>query len=71
MTSVTFSIAPAFMFAQEVEAIGFTTKGVVEIVNVQPHNGKAKPYQAKQVCELLLKYKIDIEWSDWGERHGR
>jgi len=24
-------------------------------------NGKAKPYQVKQVRELLLKYKIDIE----------
>jgi predicted RNA binding protein YcfA (HicA-like mRNA interferase family) len=35
--------------------------GVVEIVNVQPRNGKAKPYQVKQVRELLLKYKIDIE----------
>ena len=33
----------------------------VEIVNVQPRNGKAKPYQVKQVRELLLKYKIDIE----------
>ena len=36
-------------------------EGVVEIVNVQPRNGKAKPYQVKQVRELLLKYKIDIE----------
>jgi predicted RNA binding protein YcfA (HicA-like mRNA interferase family) len=35
--------------------------GVVEIVNVQPRNGKAKPYQVKQVRELLLKYKVDIE----------
>jgi len=36
-------------------------EGVVEIVNVQLRNGKAKPYQVKQVRELLLKYKIDIE----------
>jgi len=35
--------------------------GVVEIINVQPRNGKAKPYQVKQVRDLLLKYKIDIE----------
>ena len=35
--------------------------GVVEIINVQPRNGKAKPYQVKQVRELLLKYKINIE----------
>ncbi len=36
-------------------------EGVVEIINVRPRNGKAKPYQVKQVRELLLKYKIDIE----------
>jgi len=36
-------------------------EGVVEIVNVQPRNGKAKPYEVKQVRELVLKYKIDIE----------
>ena len=36
-------------------------EGVVEIINVQPLDGKAKPYQVKQVRELLLKYKIDIE----------
>jgi hypothetical protein len=35
--------------------------GVVEIINVQPRNGKAKPYQVKQVRDLLLKYKIEIE----------
>jgi len=35
--------------------------GVVEIINVQPRDGKAKPYQVKQVRELLLKYKINIE----------
>jgi len=36
-------------------------EGVVEIINVQPRSGKAKPYQVKQVRELLLKYKIDIK----------
>ncbi len=35
--------------------------GVVEIINIQPRDGNAKPYQVKQVRELLLKYKIDIE----------
>ncbi len=34
--------------------------GVVEIINVQPRDGKAKPYQVKQVRELLLKYRIEI-----------
>ena len=36
-------------------------EGVVEIINIQPRNGKAKPYQVKQVRELLLKYKIEVE----------
>jgi predicted RNA binding protein YcfA (HicA-like mRNA interferase family) len=35
--------------------------GVVEIINIQPRNGKAKPYQVKQVRELLLKYRIALE----------
>jgi predicted RNA binding protein YcfA (HicA-like mRNA interferase family) len=39
----------------------YSKGGVVEIINVQPRNAKAKPYQVKQVRELLLKYKIDIE----------
>jgi len=39
----------------------YYTDGVVEIINVQPRDGKAKPYQLKQVRELLLKYKINIE----------
>jgi predicted RNA binding protein YcfA (HicA-like mRNA interferase family) len=32
--------------------------GVSEIVNLQPMNNKAKPYQVKQVRELLIKYKL-------------
>ena len=38
----------------------FYKEGVVEIINVQPRDGKAKPYQVKQVRELLLKYKIEV-----------
>jgi len=35
--------------------------GVVEIINVQPRDGgKAKPYQIRQVRELLVKYRIEI-----------
>ena len=36
----------------------FVKKGVVEIINLQPLGGKAKPYQVKQVRELILKYKL-------------
>ena len=35
--------------------------GVVEIINLQPRSGgEAKPYQVRQVRELLVKYKIEI-----------
>lgn len=34
--------------------------GVVEIINVQPRNAKAKPCQVKQVRELILKYQIAV-----------
>jgi len=33
-------------------------KGIAEIINLQPLNNKAKPYQVKQVRELLIKYKL-------------
>ena len=36
-------------------------EGVAEIINIQPKDGKAKPYQIKQVRELVIKYKL---WSD-------
>jgi hypothetical protein len=40
----------------------FTKMGVAEIINLQPlKNGKAKPYQVKQVRELILKYKFHKE----------
>jgi predicted RNA binding protein YcfA (HicA-like mRNA interferase family) len=33
-------------------------QGIAEIINLQPLNKKAKPYQVKQVRELLIKYKL-------------
>ena len=39
----------------------FSKDGVEEIVNIQPKGGKAKPYQVKQVRELILKYQLEIE----------
>ena len=39
----------------------YSKEGVVEIINVQPRaGGEAKPYQVKQVRELLVKYRIEI-----------
>ena len=36
----------------------FSRGDVDEIINLQPDGHKAKPYQVKQVRELLLKYKL-------------
>ena len=36
----------------------FTRQDVVEIINIQPDGNKAKPYQVKQVRNLILKYKL-------------
>jgi predicted RNA binding protein YcfA (HicA-like mRNA interferase family) len=37
----------------------FYKEGIAEIINLQPlKDGKAKPYQVKQVRSIILKYKI-------------
>ncbi len=39
----------------------FTKQDVGEIVNLQPRGSNAKPYQVKQVRNLILKYKLGGE----------
>jgi len=39
----------------------FTKDSVEEILNFQPKRSKAKPYQVKQVRNLILKYKFRLE----------
>ena len=39
----------------------FTKYGVEELLNLQPKRSKAKPYQVKQVRNLILKYKLKLE----------
>jgi hypothetical protein len=36
----------------------FTKSGVEEILNLQPQDSKAKPYQVKQVRNIIVKYKL-------------
>ena len=36
----------------------FTKEGIEEILNLQEKSGKAKPYQVKQVRQLMLKYRL-------------
>ena len=36
----------------------FTKDDVEEILNLQPKGSEAKPYQVKQVRNIILKYKL-------------
>jgi len=38
----------------------FTREGTEEILNLQPRDGKAKPYQVKQVRGVILKYGLRL-----------
>lgn len=39
----------------------FYRDGVEEIINLQPRGSKGKPYQMKQIREILLKYKLTAD----------
>ena len=39
----------------------FTRDGVAEILNLQPRNALAKPYQVKQIRRVLIRYKLTEE----------
>lgn len=36
----------------------YTKDGVDEIINIQPNGNKAKPYQVKQIREIILTYHL-------------
>jgi predicted RNA binding protein YcfA (HicA-like mRNA interferase family) len=36
----------------------FSKDNVEEIINIQPISSKSKPYQVKQVRNLIIKYKL-------------
>ncbi|MCK4248933.1 MAG: type II toxin-antitoxin system HicA family toxin [Candidatus Omnitrophica bacterium] len=38
----------------------FTMNGVEEILNLQPKGSKAKPYQVKQVRNVILKHGLEL-----------
>ncbi len=37
-----------------------TKEGIEEILNVQPKSGNAKPYQVKQVRNIIIKYQLSV-----------
>lgn len=36
----------------------YTKDGIEEIINIQPIGKMAKPYQVKQVRQIILKYRL-------------
>ena len=36
----------------------FDKDGIAEIINLQPLSSKAKPYQVKQVRNIIVKYEL-------------
>jgi predicted RNA binding protein YcfA (HicA-like mRNA interferase family) len=42
----------------------FSRDGVAEILNLQPHSGKCKPYQVKQVRNVIINYRLAGEADD-------
>jgi hypothetical protein len=36
----------------------FTKSGIEEILNLQPKGSHSKPYQVKQVRQVILRYKL-------------
>ena len=36
----------------------FTKSGIAEILNLQPKGSHGKPYQVKQVRQVILQYKL-------------
>lgn len=36
-------------------------EGIDEIINIQPDGNKAKPYQVKQIRNIILKYQMEVK----------
>jgi predicted RNA binding protein YcfA (HicA-like mRNA interferase family) len=39
----------------------FSQEGIDEIINLQPNGSKAKPYQVKQIRDIIVKYQLGVE----------
>lgn len=47
----------------------FSRDGIVEIINLQPKGPNAKPYQVKQIREIITAYGLDLESETSREDH--
>jgi len=39
----------------------FYKEGIEEIINIQPNNNKAKPYQVKQILTIIINYQLTLK----------
>lgn len=39
----------------------FTKQDIAEIVNIQPVGSMAKPYQVKQIRQIIVRYRLELE----------
>jgi hypothetical protein len=39
----------------------FTHSGIEEILNLQPQGSMAKPYQVKQVRNMIIRYQLGVD----------
>ena len=42
----------------------FFKEGLTEIINIQEVNGHSKPYQVKQIREIIINNKLEINGED-------
>jgi hypothetical protein len=52
------SLLKQLEFKERIKGDIFYKESIQEIINIQPKSGKAKPYQVKQVRNIILKYKL-------------
>jgi hypothetical protein len=52
--------APSQAFRERVKGSHhiFFRDGVAEILSLQPHSGRCKPYQVKQVRNVIINYRL-------------
>ena len=36
----------------------YSIDGIPDLINIQPKNGKIKPYQVKEIRNIVKKYKL-------------
>jgi predicted RNA binding protein YcfA (HicA-like mRNA interferase family) len=56
------NLLKAFGFSERIRSSHhiFYRQDVEEIINIQPKDGHAKPYQIRQIRNLVVKYQLEV-----------